>query len=230
MPSWSSKEPSDAPRRPRPVRPVPKPTTITECARRYHACALALAQTLGLSLAEVLAQHRESVTAVYIESSKCEVRLRASVTLPPLATPNGQGERPPEASNRAIAEAIGVSHTTVDHDVNDGNKLPPSAIEAPESQAAGGHKLPPEPEPAVEAEGVGVAEPPTTIPPGLPCGGQAVADLRPAQLRMLLSRVDQLAADQGRHWRPLLEALAAERQRRIEAGRRPRPTLVQGEG
>ena len=42
-----------------------------------------------------LAQHRESVTAVFIECSKCEVRLPAGVTLPPLANapvaqPNGQ--------------------------------------------------------------------------------------------------------------------------------------------
>jgi hypothetical protein len=34
-------------------------------SRRYHACAVALAQTLGLAVAEVLREHRESVTAVF---------------------------------------------------------------------------------------------------------------------------------------------------------------------
>jgi hypothetical protein len=65
--------------------PAPQPTTITECARRYHAAALALAQTLGLSLQETLTQHRESVTAIFIETSRCELRLAPHVALPPLA-------------------------------------------------------------------------------------------------------------------------------------------------
>jgi hypothetical protein len=52
-------------------RQAPPPTSITEVARRYHAAALALAQTLGLPVAEVLTQHRESVTAVFIECCQC---------------------------------------------------------------------------------------------------------------------------------------------------------------
>jgi hypothetical protein len=51
-------------------RPDPRPTSITECSRRYHARAVALAKTLGLSLAEVLAEHHESVTAIFIEGSR----------------------------------------------------------------------------------------------------------------------------------------------------------------
>jgi hypothetical protein len=47
-------------------RQAPPPTSITEIARRYHAAAVALAQTLGLSVPEVLSQHRESVTAIFI--------------------------------------------------------------------------------------------------------------------------------------------------------------------
>jgi hypothetical protein len=35
------------------ARPAPKPTTITECARHYHSCAVALAQTLGPALAKM---------------------------------------------------------------------------------------------------------------------------------------------------------------------------------
>jgi hypothetical protein len=69
---------------------------------------------------------------------------------------------------------------------------------------------------------------PTTIPAGLPCAGQTITQLSPAQLRMLLSKVDQLAAEQGSAWRPLLEALAAERQARLDQGRKK--TLPQPAG
>jgi hypothetical protein len=48
----------------------------------------------------------------------------------------------PEASNRAIADALGVSHTTVDHDVNGGHKLPRSPDDDPEIPDAPGQKLP----------------------------------------------------------------------------------------
>jgi hypothetical protein len=68
-------------------RQVPSRTSITEIARRYHACAVALGQTLGLSLAEVLTQHRESVTAIFIECGRSDLRLPANVKLPPLAAP-----------------------------------------------------------------------------------------------------------------------------------------------
>jgi hypothetical protein len=73
-------------------RPIPRPTSITEIARRYHAAAVALAQTLGLSLAEVLTQHRESVTAIFIECGRCDLRcvcqrrsLRMAATTPGLS-------------------------------------------------------------------------------------------------------------------------------------------------
>jgi hypothetical protein len=67
------------------ARQAPRPTSITEVARRYHAAAVALAQTLGLSVPEVLTQHRESVTAVFIECGRCDLRVPAGVTLPPVA-------------------------------------------------------------------------------------------------------------------------------------------------
>jgi hypothetical protein len=54
--------------------------------------------------------------------------------------------------------------------------------------------------------------------------------LKPAQLRMLLSKVDQLAAEQGRAWQPLLEALATERAARLQAGQRPKLITVEGNG
>jgi hypothetical protein len=74
------------------------------------------------------------------------------------------------------------------------------------------------------------APPPMTIPAGLPCAGQAITTLKPVQLRMLLSKVDQLAAEQGRHWQPVLEALAAERAARLQAGQRPTLVTVEEDG
>jgi hypothetical protein len=71
---------------------------------------------------------------------------------------------------------------------------------------------------------------PITVPRGLPCAGQTITALKPAQLRMLLSKVDQLAAEQGRQWQPLLEALAAERAARLQAGQRPKLITVEGDG
>jgi hypothetical protein len=71
---------------------------------------------------------------------------------------------------------------------------------------------------------------PLTIPAGLPCAGQIITALKPAQLRMLLSKVDQLAAEQGRAWQPLLEALATERTARLQAGQRPKLVAVEGNG
>jgi hypothetical protein len=66
-------------------RPAPRPTSLTEIARRYHAAALALSQTFGLPLEQVLKEHRESVTAIFIESGRCDLRLPAGVPLPPVA-------------------------------------------------------------------------------------------------------------------------------------------------
>ena len=83
---------------------------------------------------------------------------------------------------------------------------------------------------ALVASTNGQAPPPLTIPAGLPCAGQAIATLKPAQLRMLLSKVDQLAAEQGSDWRPLLEALAVERAARLQAGQRPKLVPVEGDG
>jgi hypothetical protein len=191
------------------ARPAPKPTSITECARRYHAAAWALAQSLGLSLQETLAHHRESVTAIFIEVSKCEVRLPAGVQLPPLVTTNGQGECPEKPlENQAVSGPPAP---------NDQAEPMPAASEEFLSDVDKNSDQSPEP------------PLPLVVPTGLPCSGQRVTDLRPAQLRMLLSRVDQLAAEQGSRWRPLLESLAAERARRVAAGRKG-PVLVRGDG
>jgi hypothetical protein len=47
---------------------------------------------------------------------------------------------------------------------------------------------------------------------------------------MLLFKVDQLAAEQGRAWQSFLEALAAERAARLQAGQRPKLVAVEGDG
>jgi hypothetical protein len=175
-------------------RPAPRPTTITEIARRYHAAAVALAQTLGLSLQEVLAQHRESVTAIFIESGHCDLRLPASVQLPPLAAPVG-----------LPAGAQGTNGS------------------GPEAAAVGSARTPGAEPPPVGAQGTnGEAPPPTTIPPdaGLPCGGQAIDALKPAQLAMLIAKVARLVQDEGGPWVPLLHALQRERQARMARGKR----------
>jgi hypothetical protein len=81
-------------------RQAPPPTSLTEIARRYHAAAVVLAQTLGLSVPEVLSAHRESVTAIFIECGRCDLRLPAAVKLPPLT-----GDTPPVATPHGNSQA-----------------------------------------------------------------------------------------------------------------------------
>lgn len=162
-------------------RQASPPTSITEIARRYHAAAVALAQTLGLSVPEVFAQHRESVTAIFIETSRAELRLPATMKLPPLA-----GEH--------VADAPVVVAT--------GEAVPANSGEF---------------RPATGQNSSNGDERPTTIPlaGGLPCGGQAIATLKPGALSMLRSKVATLIHAEGDRWVPLLAALEAERQRRM---------------
>jgi hypothetical protein len=115
------------------------------------------------------------------------------------------------AETRALGRApaaLGIGTQFVGQDLTEGEHVADAPVAQPNGQA-----------PA-----------PVTIPAGLPCAGQTIAALKPAQLRMLLSKVDQLAAEQGRAWRPLLEALAAERAARLQAGQRPTRVAVEGDG
>jgi hypothetical protein len=107
------------------ARPAPSKTSITEVARRYHGCAQALAQTLGLSVEMVLTQHRESVTAVFIACCQQDLRLPASVQLSPLAAPPQV-----EASTEATPAAHG--DTTP----------PPTTIPADAGLPCGGQGIP----------------------------------------------------------------------------------------
>lgn len=172
-------------------RQAPGQTSITEIARRYHAAAVALAQTLGLSLPEVLTQHRESVTAIFIECGRCDLRLPAAVTLPPLSAPTDQSNI---NANNALA-----GHPEAGEIMCNGM---PSAPEAPPTN---GHAPPP------------VTIPKDA---GLPCSGVAIKALKPAQLAMLVGKVARLVHDNGDRWVPLLAALQAERAGRLERGRK----------
>jgi hypothetical protein len=178
-------------------RPIPRPTSITEIARRYHAAAVALAQTLGLSLAEVLTQHRESVTAIFIECGRCDLRLPAGVPLPhvadaPVRVPTAQ------PSN-------GRDHAGPVTDVV-------TIVTAPNGDTSS---------PTVVPTDSGL---PTSIPAGLqlPCAEALIADLRPPQLSLLIGKVG-LRALADKSLEPLHVALLAERARRFEQGRKPTP-------
>jgi hypothetical protein len=173
-------------------RPAPEPTTIHEICRRYVATAATLAKLLGVPLTEAfIQQHRESIACCFIESGRAGVRLRASVTLSPLA----EAPRP---------EAIAAAEPD-----RQGDHLPD-----PGAQGPNGHAIP------------------TSIPADadLPCAGQEIAALKPAPLAMLIAKLARRVQDGEDGWVPLLHALQRERARRIEAGQRPRPTLVQGDG
>jgi hypothetical protein len=75
-------------------RPAPEPTTIHEICRRYVATATTLAKVMGVPLTEAFMQeHHQAIACCFIESGRAGVRLRASVTLPPVAgEANGKTE------------------------------------------------------------------------------------------------------------------------------------------
>jgi hypothetical protein len=156
------------------------PTTLTEIARRYYACAVALAKAMGVPLSETfLREHRESISCCFIEAGRAGVRLPAGVQLPPLraaapvASTNGQPDESNVSANITFAGA-------------------------PEGEVICSG-LPPPPE----------SEDPPRVPPdsGLPCGGQRIKDLKPAALSMLINRAAALVRTEGERWVVLLHAL-----------------------
>ena len=60
--------------------------SITEVARRYHACALAVATTFGISLEEAVNERRELCTAIFLQASREGLKLPPTVELPTLVT------------------------------------------------------------------------------------------------------------------------------------------------
>jgi hypothetical protein len=196
-------------------RPPSGPTTIHEICRRYMATATTLAKIMGVPWSEAfLKEHRESIACCFIESGRAGVRLPAGVQLPKLVeAPVAQGTERITSNNGSDGCQPGTfPNDTVEPDV-------PEVTPPPATCAIVEHLAP--------AHG---DAPPTIIPETLPCGGKGIAELRPAQLALLLAKVDRLAAEKGRPWLPLLEALTQERARRIRNGQRPQPAPGEGDG
>jgi len=151
---------------------------------------------LGLSLAEVLTQHRESVTAIFIECSRCDVRLPAGVHLPHVADTPVQ---PPASSN---------GHAPEGHQN--------AAKQSREHQG-----IISESPPNGDAPPLTAADLPTRIPAGLqlPCAEAWIVDLRPPQLSLLIGKVG-LRALADKSLEPLHVALLAERASRLDRGRK----------
>jgi hypothetical protein len=207
-------------------RQSPEPTTLHEITRRYVATAWALARAMGVPLSEqFIHEYRESIACCFIEAGKAGVRLPPAVELPPLAAPSAPSPPPaPESADLHTGDHGG------DVPVSQGHGHP----EAPEEflgnvprNPVGGQ--PQEPDRAAASNGTAL---PTSIPAdgNLPCRGMEIATLKPPQLVMLLARVANLLHAGQHEWTPLLAALQWERQRRLEAGRRPTPRAAEANG
>src|SRR5882724_5417337 len=199
--------------------PSVEPTTITELARRYHSCAVALAKSLGLPMSEAfLRDHRESVSSIFIAADRAGVRLPSGVQLPPLEDPkrNHGSSVPvttvPPAHGHDPAGPVTDGVTTVTTPNGHPVVLPQES--PPVDPSTNG---------TVAANATVVASP-TVIPSdaGVPCGGVAIVALKPAELAMLVSKVARLVSDGAAQWVPLLAALQAERGARLDRGRKPR--------
>jgi hypothetical protein len=194
------------PPRRRPEAPS-APTTITELARRYHSCAVALARSLGIPMSETfLLQFHNAISSIFIASDRAGVRLAPSVPLPPLADATVASTN----ANANVAHNIAQSSPTdVTGDAN--NVAHNVAQSSPHGQ--------PEPE---GPDCTGLVPPPDRVPAeaDLPCKGQLIVDLRPAQLSLLIGKVGRLAEQHGGQWEILLAALEAERERRMDKGRK----------
>jgi hypothetical protein len=154
--------------RKRPDAPTGEPATLTEITRRDYACAVALAKAMGLPMSEdFLRQHRESISCCFIEAGRAGVRLPPAVPLPPLTAPDQAPASEAADRTKGDPEAGEILCTG----------MPP----APEAPPTNGHT------------------PPLAIPTdgSLPCGGVVIADLKPAQLAMLIGKVARLVHDQG---------------------------------
>jgi hypothetical protein len=196
------------PRR-RPDAPSAPPTTITELARRYHSCAVALSRSLGIPMSEsFVLQFHNAISSIFIAADRAGVRLPTGVTLPPLAdapVASGNGQAPTRVPPGMAADAEGAGSAS--SPVNPGTE---EFLQNARNNQNGD------------------APPPTVVPTdaGLPCGGQAISTLKPAQLAMLISKAARLLHDEGERWVALLHALERERNARLARGKRSTVALV----
>jgi hypothetical protein len=166
---------------------------------------------MGLSLTETfIREHRESISCCFIEAGRAGVRLPSAVQLPPLS---GAPDAPVAQAN---GQPMLVRQNPLPADPSTNGAVPEPPADAPGEFICVMTSDPEEPPTNGHA-------PPTVVPKGggLPCAGVAIADLKPAQLAMLVSKVARLVHDEGERWVPLLAALQAERARRLERGRKP---------
>jgi hypothetical protein len=200
------------PRR-RPEAPSAPPTTITELARRYHSCAVALSRSLGIPMSETFVlEFHNAISSIFIAADRAGVRLPPAVQLPPLAEAPVAERLRREAETRANAgiHGGGEGAGSAESPVNPGSEE--TLLNA--SQDKNG-------DPPPLSVITRVADLPTRIPAGLqlPCAEALITDLRPPQLSLLIGKVGLKAladpALQGLH-----VALLAERARRFESGQR----------
>jgi hypothetical protein len=223
---------SRPPRR-RAEAPSVAPTSITECARRYHAAAAALAKSFGLPMTTAfLQEYHSAISCVYIEASKAGVRLPPAVQLPPLVVdasvvsthgpvhvrePMGSLAQPGDTISTMTPDPVVPMVTNSNGMVTNSNSMVTnsnSMVTNSNSMVTNSNgDAPPPP--------LTAAALPTRIPAGLqlPCAEALIADLRPAQLALLIGKVG-LKSMVDKTLEPLHVALLAERARRFEAGKR----------
>jgi hypothetical protein len=180
------------------------PTSLHEITRRYYATAIALAKAMGVPMSETFLQaHRESISCCFIESGRAGVRLPPAVQLPPLGIETSISS-PASVMDDGLS-ALTPAVATLDGAVgsSDVTPLPPGEGEATMVSTNGDAPLP------------------TRIPTGdnWPCAGHEIAQLKPAQLHLVLAKAG-FRAHADTTLMPLLAALQIERAKRIEQGKR----------
>ena len=175
------------------------PTTLTEIARRYYACAVALAKAMGLPMTEdFCASIAKASRAALSKPAKreCGCRRRSSSRRWSWTRRWCRSTaRPPRQSPRAAGSFCQALTK---------NRGRPTRGQPGNFQATR-RKNRPRPSLSLQERGK-PRSPPSRWTPACPVQGQTIAMLKPAQLRMLLSKVDQLAGVEGHAWLPLLRS------------------------
>jgi hypothetical protein len=134
------------------------------------------------------------------------------------------------ALGRALA-ALGIGTQFVGQDLTEGEYIVDAPVVSTNGHGATVQDARAKDDDTPTPENGAAVPSPTTIPTdsGLPCGGQVIADLKSAQLAMLISKVARLLHDEGERWVALLHALERERNAKLAKGRQV-PAPIHGEG